>query len=136
MVKPKEKSILLVDDDQTSIFICRKVLQTFGLFNEIHSASNGVEALNFYDQCVRDSRMLPEIILLDINMPVMNGFQFISAFSQSEVYKTNKISIIIVSSSNYFEDIQRAKELGINHYIHKPVTIDKLKEVLNAVITE
>jgi CheY-like chemotaxis protein len=123
------KRVLLVDDDPTCNFLCTKFLDTLGTI-ETSVALNGQQALDFLMDQKRHS--LPDIILLDLNMPVMDGFEFLHAFRQLRIPGQSKVEIVILSSSDDPVDIRKAGEMGINHYITKPVSADKLGKVIRA----
>lgn len=122
---------MLVDDDQIFNFINRKTLEGMNAVNDIHTALNGQQALDLINGYFTGTRSLPEIILLDLNMPLMDGFQFLEAFNKLNLEGINRIKIIIVTSSDNPKDIQRAKSLGIEHYLTKPVSEEDLKEIFN-----
>lgn len=125
-----KKNILLVDDDYVCNFLNQKVLASMGIANTIDTASNGKEALNLLNEYFMGSRAFPDIILLDLSMPVMDGFEFLEAFKKMEMPHKDKISIVIVTSSQDPDDIRRAKEYGIDHYLNKPVSPEDLREAL------
>ena len=126
-----KKNVLLVDDDQIFNLLNKKTLQHMGIANEIHIAKNGKEALDLINDYYRGARIMPEIILLDLNMPVMDGFSFIEAFHKLNVPNKDNTLIIIVSSSQNEADIKRAEELGVHNYLSKPLSEEDLKAVLN-----
>jgi CheY-like chemotaxis protein len=123
------KNALLVDDDQVTNLINRKVLQQSGLFSKINIVSNGMQALDFLKECQENSKSLPDNILLDLNMPIMSGFLFLEELSKLTFIKKN-IKIIILSSSDNYDDIKRSKELGIEDYLIKPISS---RSLLNAL---
>ena len=113
------KNVLLIDDDQISNFINSKVLSRAGIVKELHTAMNGKDAL---DQINKSHiKWLPDVIFVDLNMPVMDGFQFIEAFSKLDHSKTDNVKIIIVTSSEDPEDMKRARSLGVKDYLVKPM---------------
>jgi CheY-like chemotaxis protein len=122
------KRVLLVDDDQTCNFICTKFLNSLGTSVESSIALNGKLALDRLMDYKRHP--LPDIILLDLNMPVMGGFEFLSAFRELRIPGQSKVQIVILSSSDDPVDIKKAGEMGIHHYITKPVSLDKLGKVI------
>jgi CheY-like chemotaxis protein len=124
------KDVLLVDDDNVCNFLSTKLLQRLGFVNDIHTAVNGEEAINLFNDYYKGSRHLPDIILLDLSMPVMDGFEFIEAFRRLKLPNKENVKIIIVTSSFDPEDMQRANALGISQYITKPLTERMLMEVL------
>jgi CheY-like chemotaxis protein len=92
-------------------------------------ALNGKQALDLLMDYKRHP--LPDVILLDLNMPIMGGFEFLDAFRELRIPGQAKVKIVILSSSDDPVDIRRASEMGIHHYITKPVSIDKLGKVLH-----
>ncbi len=126
----KKKNVLLVDDDQVFNLLNKKTLQTLDIIGEIDTARNGSEALELINEYYLKSRALPEIILLDLNMPIMDGFGFIEAFYRLQLPNLEKTLIIIVTSSDNPRDLKRAKELGIESYLNKPLTVDDLRAAL------
>jgi CheY-like chemotaxis protein len=126
----KKKNVLLVDDDQVFNLLNKKTLQTLDIIGEIHTARNGSEALELINEYYLKSRALPEIILLDLNMPIMDGFAFIEAFYRLQLPNLEKTLIIVVTSSDNPRDLNRAKALGIQSYLNKPLTVDDLRGAL------
>jgi CheY-like chemotaxis protein len=123
-------NVLLVDDDAVCNLICRKILEKTGLVSEIDVAMNGEEALDVFNECFSGLRSQPDVILLDLNMPVMDGFSFLEAFRQmSRLHKT-RTRIIILSSSIDPRDVQKAQSLGVDHYLTKPLSEEKLLSAL------
>jgi CheY-like chemotaxis protein len=125
------KNVLLVDDDDIFNFINKKTIQKLGLASEIHTVMNGQDAINLINEYFQKSLMIPDIILLDINMPIMDGFGFIEAFNKLSLPGIEKVKIIIVSSSDNPDDIDRAKKLGVSQFLTKPISHLQLMEALN-----
>jgi CheY-like chemotaxis protein len=121
-------NVLLVDDDAICNLISRKMLEYAGMATEIHTAANGREAIDYFNHTVDNS--LPDMVLLDLNMPVMDGFGFLEAFRKLTRTSLNKIKIVIVTSSEDSKDLQKARSMGVNYYLTKPITVDKLNTVL------
>ena len=126
------KNVLLVDDDKIFNFLSTKILERMRVAEEIHVALNGEEALTLLNNYYQGSMTVPDVILLDLNMPIMDGFGFLQAFRQLSLPKMERIKIVIVSSSEDPQDIARAKELGVTYYLSKPLTEEKLRSVLEA----
>jgi CheY-like chemotaxis protein len=129
-----KKSILLVDDDAICNFLCGKTLQRMGITGEILTALNGKEAIDLLTANYQRSGSIPDIILLDINMPVMDGFGFLEAFKTLPLANKENIKIIIVTSSAYPGDISKARKMGVEHYLIKPISEEKLKALLEQSI--
>lgn len=123
-------SICIVDDDDIYQFVVTKILESLGSENII-SFSDGEEALNFMLENLKNESELPDIILLDINMPIMDGFQFMEEYVKILPQISKSITIYIVSSSVDPVDIERAKEISaISDYIIKPTKPGELKSLI------
>ena len=125
------KNFLLVDDDNVFNFISKMTLEKMHLVNDIRAAANGEEALNLLNDYYK--RTLPDIILLDINMPIMDGFGFLEAFNKLNLKGKEKVSIIVVTSSLDPGDISKVKDLGAVACISKPLSEDMLLAALQNV---
>lgn len=130
-----KKNILLIDDDQIFNFLSTKVLQRLGITEGIHTAANGRDALDLIKECFTSKENFPDVIFLDINMPIMDGFGFLEAFKKIATPLKEKVVIAIVTSSQDSNDIRRAKELGITHYLTKPISEKTLRPVLESAGT-
>jgi CheY-like chemotaxis protein len=124
------KNILLVDDDNIFNFINTKVLQKSGIANEIHTAENGKEALNLLNEYYTGTASLPDVILLDLNMPVMDGFSFLAAFQRLDVPRREEVTVVIVTSSTDPKDMAMAKQMGVSRYLTKPLSEESLLKAL------
>ncbi len=125
------KRILLVDDDNIFNFVHTKMLELSGVLYDIQIAHNGQEAIEALLQQHAVSGLLPDVILLDLNMPVMDGFTFIEVLNGLMLPGKESIKIIIVTSSNNPSDVARAKKLGIRHFLTKAVEPRDLTIALN-----
>lgn len=126
------KNVLLVDDDNIVNFINTKMLQHSGIASEIHTALNGEQALDLLNNYYTGTSSLPDVILLDLNMPVMDGFSFLDAFKRITLPRKENVSIIIVSSSSNPKDKDKAKEMGVTHFLTKPLSEESLRAALEA----
>jgi len=120
------KKVLLVDDDSICNFLSARILHRLGFMNDIDTALNGKEALQLFNDYLQNSIPLPDVVLLDLNMPIMDGFAFLEAFQKLPLEHKDKIKIIIVTSSNNEQDFQRAKALGVHQYLTKPLEEERL----------
>lgn len=125
-----KKNILLVDDDKIFNFLSEKTITSLGLANEISFASNGKQALDILDVCKKGQLQMPDIIFLDLDMPVMNGYEFLEAFSKLDLPNKNAITIVVLTSSADPRDIDRTKQLGIRYYYNKPLSRDEIKKLV------
>ena len=127
---PANMNVLLIDDDRIFNLLNKKTLERMSMVDEIHIALNGEEALDLINDYFQGSRNMPDIILLDLNMPIMDGFGFIEAFQRLNANGKQNVRIVIVSSSQDPRDIERAKAFGITDYLTKPVTEQQLWNAL------
>ncbi len=117
----KLKSILLVDDDPVANYLHINLLESLHIAEKVDIVTNGEEALK-YINTVRD----PEVILLDLHMPVMDGILFLQNFRNFS--SDSKAEIYILTSSEHKQDITECSSWGVYGYIIKPLTESKLKE--------
>ncbi|WP_293294759.1 response regulator [Allomuricauda sp.] len=131
----KKSSILLVDDDEIYLFVTKKLLNSLSNDLIVNSFTDGEQALEYVHVCLSENVNLPEIILLDINMPYLDGWGFLSEFKKIKPkLEDQKVKIFMVTSSNSEEDIKKAKEFEeITGYVVKPIYEDKLKDILTEV---
>jgi CheY-like chemotaxis protein len=117
-----KKNILLIDDDYIFNFLTRTVIVKMGFADDIKVALNGQEALDLISEHQKRSGCLPDFIFLDLNMPIMSGFEFLEIFRNMDFEGKEKIQIAIVSSSSDIGDIEKAHSYGIRHFIAKPIS--------------
>ncbi|SHG78711.1 CheY chemotaxis protein or a CheY-like REC (receiver) domain [Chryseolinea serpens] len=124
-----KRNVLLVDDDDVFNMLNSKILEKTGFHGNIYSVSNGLEAIHFLENLISAKQPLPDLILLDINMPIMDGFQFVDEIKAHPSIDHLLMKIIILSSSIDYRDRERAIKLGINGYVEKPLTIPLAKSL-------
>ncbi len=123
----KYNCVLLVDDDLVSCFLNKEILTTLEVTDDIHTAGNGEEALHFISENQKKQNHCPDLIFLDINMPVMDGFQFLSELEKLQNGQLQIAKIIILTSSNNPVDRKLATQFHISGYINKPLTWENLE---------
>ena len=125
------KTLTLVDDDDIFVFLTTKIIEQTNLVDLIKGFGNGLDAINFLKENKNNVDALPDIILLDLNMPIMNGWQFLEEYNKLNPTIGKKITIYIYSSSISPDDITRAKTISeVSDYIIKPITKDKLIDLI------
>lgn len=128
----KIKLTYLIDDDEIYIFTTKKLIDKVGFSEKIAVFENGKEAIDAIKLTLRNNNELPDVILLDLNMPIMDGWQFLDEFIRIKSEK--KIKIYIVSSSVDPTDIERANTYNmVSNYIVKPISREKLHEITEEV---
>lgn len=126
---PKPKTIAVVDDDPIYIQALKNLFTSWKISNPILFFKNGKEAIDFIR--VKEASALPDILLLDLNMPVMNGWSFIENFTPIAPQLGKNICIYLVTSSIWEEDSKRAeKNKLIKELITKPILQKKFREIL------
>ncbi|MBA0882936.1 response regulator [Flavobacterium undicola] len=132
----KKVKILLVDDDATYLFITKKILEQQQNVEQINTFMNGLEALTYLKQHSKEENILPNILFLDLFMPIMDGWQFLNEFTEVKSNHLEKITIYICTSSISPHDVERAKNISsVSDYIIKPISKIKLIDILNQYIS-
>lgn len=116
-----KKNILIVDDDKVEHYLSEKALSSLKWINKISHAFNGKEALFMLDAGCRGVISIPDLILLDLHMPVLDGFSFMEGLQTMDCLKDHSIPIVVVSSSICPKERQRAEALGISGFLQKPI---------------
>lgn len=130
----KVRKVCVIDDDDIYQFLLKKELKSTQIVDKIVVFSDGAKALEFMTSVKDTPDQLPDIIFLDVNMPVMNGWEFLDEFILLRPRLSKEIVILIVSSSFDKRDIERAKEYAeVSDYIIKPVTRSNLVNVLKTL---
>ena len=124
------KCILLVDDDLVSSFLNKEILSRFGMKGQIHTAKNGDDALKFISARENVTDSCPDLIFLDINMPVMDGFEFLAEFQKFPEEQRSSVDIVMLTSSSNTLDRERSEQYPIKGYVNKPLTFENLKTIL------
>tara|TARA_R110000868_G_scaffold403147_3_gene680099 strand:- start:29780 stop:30184 length:405 start_codon:yes stop_codon:yes gene_type:complete len=125
------KVLWVVDDDDIYKYSINRALKTTDLASKMITFSNGEEAILFMIENLNQNENLPDIIFLDINMPIMDGFQFMEEYIKIKPRVGKKIIIYMVSSSIDKADINKAKSISdISDYLIKPIRPEELANLL------
>lgn len=116
--------VLLVEDDPDDQVLIRKSLRDSRLLNRVVVCSDGVEAL----ECLATAEELPQLVLLDINLPRMNGHELLRRVRAQE--RTRLLPVVILTSSREERDVREGYEAGCNSYVQKPVEFTELAEAV------
>lgn len=133
MTDVKQKHIVcLIDDDNIYQYTARVILESTGLTKQIHSFYDGKEAINYFrEQLPANADALPDVIFLDINMPVMNGWEFLEEYDKLETTLPKPIVVYVVSSSVNSTDMQRSRSYKtVTDYLVKPVNRHTYQELM------
>jgi CheY-like chemotaxis protein len=129
---PPLSSVLLVDDDSTTNFLNKLLLTRMGVAEQVLVAENGEQALRTLAQTCSESvnPTCPQLILLDMNMPVLNGLAFLEAYVQLPLSYQSSIVIVMLTTSMHPLDLARAEALPIADFLNKPLTQEKVTALL------
>ncbi|WP_366183760.1 response regulator [Flavobacterium ovatum] len=125
-----EKPILLVEDNPVDIDLTLRAFAAKKIANQIQVARDGEEALKYFDRW-DNGEPKPIVILLDLNMPKVNGLEVLKNLKSHPEFKT--IPVVILTTSSESIDLKTAYELGVNSYIVKPVNFEKFLDVVGHI---
>jgi len=128
-------NVCLIDDDNIYQFTARKLVESTGLAKKIQSFYNGSDAINYFkDQSNNNPETLPDVIFLDINMPIMNGWEFLEEYNKLSNKFSKPIVVYVVSSSIDSNDMQKSKEYkAVSDYLVKPISRIQYKELIESL---
>lgn len=128
----KLHTVLLIDDSEYDNLFHERVIRKSELAENVVIKNSGKEALEHLRENLRLNRICPEIIFLDINMPGMNGWEFIEQYQELEDASKSKVVLVMLTSSENPQDIMKAKEYpAISDYKIKPLSQPILEEVIH-----
>jgi two-component system response regulator len=124
--------ILLVEDDPADVELTRDTLSESKILSNLHVVENGMEAMEFVQRRGRYSDSpVPDLILLDLNMPVMDGRQFLERLKEQPEFRS--IPVIVLTTSSAEEDIVESYSRGANCFVTKPVGLDQFIKVVESI---
>lgn len=126
------ETICIIDDDEIHHFTIEKVIQLQGFTKNMLSFHDGYDAIAFFHQNLARPEVLPDIIFLDLNMPVVNGWQFLQQYALIKSQIRKKIKIYVVSSSiNQIEICRVVAIEGVSGYLQKPLKPAQIQKLLS-----
>ena len=124
--------ILLVEDNPGDVRLTREALKEAKVRNELHVATDGVEALAFLRrEGVHKKAVRPSLVLLDLNLPRKNGREALAEMKEDP--ELRRIPVVILTTSQAEQDIIKAYDLHVNCYINKPVDLDQFLQVVKSI---
>lgn len=124
--------VLLVDDDETSNFITHTVVSRMDMAHGVQTNVNSQDALDFTIRHLgrNAEKECPDMIMLDINMPDMDGFQFLDELDKHGLLGKDELRIVMLTSSESERDVNKSMHYAIHAYLNKPLTPEKLQTLM------
>jgi CheY-like chemotaxis protein len=125
------KQVFLIDDDEVFVFLTKKIIERSEVDVQLSVFKNGQEAIDFLERAASDTELLPDVILLDLNMPVMDGWEFLSIYKTFNLREKKHIELYVVTSSISPYEVERARNIKeVQEFIVKPIAKEKFKEII------
>lgn len=126
-----KKKVYLIDDDDIFVFLTKKTILKVSADVDVEVFSDGLQAITHLKQIKDQPELLPDVIFLDLNMPVMDGWEFLSEYQDIYVSFARKNELYIVSSSISPHEMERSKNISsVSEFIIKPLVKEKFLEIL------
>ena len=127
----KELAILLVEDSDDDRFLIGRALRNLSAKVRVETAEDGAEALDRLLGAGAAGKPLPDLVLLDLQMPRLNGLEVLERLRAVE--STRKLPVLVLTASDYPNDVQRSRELGIAAYLNKLRDLGRLAEIFQSL---
>jgi len=125
--------VLLIDDDTVTNMLHSRVIKRSGLVDRIEVATDGQEALDILNRDIAAGGPLPELIFLDINMPVMSGFEFLEEYAKLDISAEELLIIVMLSTTLLPADHRRAEaDPNVHSFCDKPLRLENLIKTIEA----
>jgi CheY-like chemotaxis protein len=122
-------NLLLADDDEDDCLFFREVLEELPLNTNLQTVHDGVELMNYLDSL----EQLPDVLFLDLNMPLKKGAECLSEIKQND--KLKKLPVVIISTSLDMDVVNSLHQNGAHYYIRKPGNFSKLEQLIHTALT-
>lgn len=132
MKSPTVELACIIDDDKVYVNLVKKIIETKKLCENLMIFRNGKQSIEYFEALMENMKedSIPEIIFLDLNMPVMDGWEFLERFTKIKNKFNKVITLYVVSSSINPLDVNRAKSLSsVKDYLIKPINISELENI-------
>ena len=127
----KFKKILLIDDDDINNYVTAKFIKKANIGETADTVLNGSRGLAYLDDCEKEAKTFPDLIIVDLSMPIMNGEEFLKEYEATFWKKHQETKLVVITASIREEDkIQALSYQCISGFLSKPIDGDKLKELL------
>lgn len=129
-------SVMLIDDDKINNFLNERLLKKLGAFDKINIFQDGETALNFLQKELELGNDCPELMFIDMNMPVVNGIEFLETYHTLDFKNKNKVNLVGLTTSLRTSDIDKLKSLNCRFILNKPLTKNSLSSLLEDLLPE
>jgi CheY-like chemotaxis protein len=129
-----EASLLLVEDDPGHALLIKKNLQRAGITYDVVVIDDGQKAVDYLFKqgaYAQDEHRTPHLVLLDLNLPVMNGYQVLKIIKNDE--RTKRILVVVLTTTDNPQEVERCYESGCNMYVTKPIDYDQFTDVIRKI---
>lgn len=128
------KKVYLVDDDDIFVFLTKKTILKVSDNVDVEVFSDGYQAITHLKEIARNTEALPDVIFLDLNMPVMDGWEFLAEYEELRTSLAREIQLYIVSSSISPHEMERSNSIeAVSAFIIKPLVKERFLEILQAL---
>lgn len=126
------KTTFIIDDDDIYVYAIKRLINIRKLSEQVFVFKNGKQAIDYFIETSLEEMIMPDIILLDIRMPVMGGWEFLERFSKLDFVGKHKVGVYVVSSSIDPRDLCKADEFPlVEKYLFKPINSEDLKFIFS-----
>ncbi len=137
IMKSKVKNILFIDDSESDNFYHQRKIRMMGIADNIHTCFSGQEALDYLSEEFDGSSLQPTLIFLDINMPGMNGWEFLEEYEKLDLAQKKEIVLAMLSNSIDARDQEKAEKYkSVRGYFSKPLSVEGVQSILETHFAE
>jgi len=133
-MKEKIREILLIDDNEADNYLHSLIIEEVDCAEQVTAVNNGKEAIKYISQLLEEGKNWPELIFLDINMPVMDGWEFLDAYNELKGIEEHPKIIMMLTTSLNPDDRSTAEEnKRVTSFMNKPLTIESLTAIIEEI---
>ena len=124
----KLSQVLIIDDDSLTAYLHKTFIKKFGVSHQVQVVSDGEQALQLIKNCIQSKNedKIPQLIFLEVDMPVARGYEFLEAFNELEFNNKDSVIVPVLTCSVSRRQKSRTKEYPIKDYIEKPLTEERM----------